>query len=113
MADIFTTILVVIVTLLASVGSTFLKKGAKSFNMNPLRQIRNHNLIIGVLLDCMAASIFIYALRFGDLAVLFPLTSLSYVWIAFLGKFWLKENISKVHLLGTIFIIAGVILVGL
>lgn len=66
-------------------------------------------------LFCYAVGLFIgiVALRFGDLSVLYPLSSTTYIWVTLLSKYKLKENINFFKILGIGSIIFGVYLIGL
>ena len=52
------------------------------------------------------------AYRNGELSVLQPLISTSYVFSAILGIIFLHEKMSSINLIGLILIIAGVIVIG-
>jgi len=57
--------------------------------------------------------IFIPALRGGDLSVLYPFVSLSYIWVMLLSIKMLGEKMTKLKWLGILLIISGVSLIGL
>lgn len=52
-------------------------------------------------------------LSWADLSYVLPVTSMGYVFAAFIGRFFLDEQISWQRWLGTFLIVAGTILVGL
>jgi drug/metabolite transporter (DMT)-like permease len=111
----------VIATIIGSIGSLFLKKGSKEFHLNfkigIFRFIKdvlyNWNIILGVSLYFIGTIIFIYLLRNEELSVLYPLTSLSYIFVTILSFYILKEKINFYKLLGIFCIIGGVVLVTL
>jgi undecaprenyl phosphate-alpha-L-ara4N flippase subunit ArnE len=104
-------VLAVIASLFGGVGSLFLKKGSGKFRLNIKAILKNKNLIIGVVCFGIATLLFIPALRFGELNVLYPIISLTYVWAIFLSKKYLKEKINVFKWTGIIFIILGIILI--
>ena len=105
-------ILVFLATILGAFGSLFLKKGAvKKFSF--LGLLHNYNLILGFVLYAGSTIPFIAALRFGDLSVVYPFVSLSYIWVIILSKKFLNESINTYKILGICFIVLGVVLIGL
>jgi len=70
------------------------------------------DLIIGFILYGVGAFAMIIAFRFGELSVLHPMLSLSYVIALFLGVVFLNELIDFWKILGVASIILGVIIMG-
>ena len=101
---------IIIATWIGAFGALFLKKGSH-FKLKDA--YKNYPLILGLLLYGLSSILFIYILRFGELSIIYPLTSLSYVWVIILSIWLLKEKITKLKWLGIIFIILGVILLSL
>jgi uncharacterized membrane protein len=66
-----------------------------------------------VLLYGISTIFFILALRIGELSVVYPLTSITYIFITILSVYFLKEKMNQYKWLGILFIIVGVILVKL
>jgi drug/metabolite transporter (DMT)-like permease len=62
----------------------------------------------GVLLLLLFFASYLTALSWADLTFVLPATSLAYVALAFLSKFWLHEQISTERWLGIALITAGV-----
>lgn len=104
---------VVIATLIGSVGALFLKYGANKLSRDLRKLVKNHDLFMGVLCYGVSTVIFIVALRFGDLSVLYPITSLTYVWIALLSVKYLNEKMNFFKYAGIFSILVGVTLIGL
>lgn len=52
-------------------------------------------------------------LSWADLSYVLPVTSLGYVASAFIGRFFLSEQITPERWMGTLLIVAGTVLVGL
>ena len=72
-------------TFFAAIGLIFLKKGAKTFDLNVIKQLKNKNMVIGGVLFVASIFLYILALRFEKLSILFSLNSLTYIWVAFLS----------------------------
>ena len=54
----------------------------------------------------------ILALRHGELSVLYPLISLSYVWVAILSVLIFHETMTPIRIAGILTIIGGVATLG-
>jgi uncharacterized membrane protein len=109
-------IFILVSAILASVGALFLKKGSKHFRVYfkfrfILDVLKNYILLFGIILYGLSTIVFILALRLGELSVVYPLTSLSYVFVCFLSVYFLRERMNWYKWLGIAFIILGVVLV--
>jgi len=69
-------------------------------------------LIGGFAIYISGAISMIFAYRFGELSVLQPINSMSYVFAAFLAVFILNEKIPTISIVGIILIVSGVIVIG-
>lgn len=105
--------LVVFATILGGLGALMFKLGSGNFRFNPLELIKNWRLMLGFALYGGSTIPFIYALRFGELSVLYPFASMQYIWITILSVIVLKEKLNWKRVLGLVFIIGGVALIGL
>jgi drug/metabolite transporter (DMT)-like permease len=54
----------------------------------------------------------VVALRDGELSILYPIISLTYVWVTFLSYFVFHENITPIKILGIAIIVTGVAVLG-
>ena len=111
-------ILLIVASIVGSLGSLFLKIGSDHIITHGgikklLLNIKNYKLLLGILLYALSSVFFIFALRLGDLSVVYPMTSLTYVFITILSSIYLKEKITKYKIAGVGFIIFGVVLVTL
>ena len=88
---------------MGAVGQLFFKLGSK-----PLSPIK---LLIGLVLYSLATLLYIYMLRFGELSVLYPVISLSYILVMILSVVFLAESFTYLKLVGTSIIIFGVFLI--
>jgi uncharacterized membrane protein len=108
--DLLAIILVLISTIFAAFGSLFLKKASTKFKFS-FKGIFNKNLILGGLIYVFSTIFFIAALRRGQVSILYPITSLSYIWVSIIAVLFLKEKMNKFRYIGILFIILGVILI--
>ena len=69
-------------------------------------------LFAGYCLYAVFAVMMVYALRHGELSVLFPLISLGFVWVAILSVLVLHEPMNLPKAVGIAIIVAGVAVLG-
>jgi len=99
-------------TVIAAVGSLFLKKGAANLKKN-IMSFFNWNIIGGIVLYCIASIVYLLLLKNNDLSVVFPLTSLTYIWVLIISHRYFKENINKVNIIAIVLIMIGIAMVTL
>ena len=99
--------------LIGSFGPIFLKKSSNDFNLNPIKQIKNKNLLIGLFFYGIGSVLFIPALKGGELSILYPLVATSYIWVSFWSVKFLGEKMNKFKWLGIILILFGALFIGL
>jgi len=104
--------LVVLATVIGAFGAIFMKKGAERFRLNAKSLLTNYPLILGIVFYGISTIIFIPALRGGELSVMYPLVSLSYIWVSLLSITLLGEKMNKFKWAGIIIILIGVSLIG-
>ena len=108
-------LILAMVTLCGSVGDTFLSVGAKQ--LGPISLAHLNQLVLAVFNPWVASGIvlligffasYLTALSWADLTYVLPASSLGYVVVAVLARFWRHEQISLLRWLGIVFITAGV-----
>lgn len=109
-------LLVFISAIAASFGALFLKKGSKQFNLRVSRKfiyeiLKNYSLLFGIGMYVLGTVFFIWALRLGELSMVYPLTSMTYILVCILSVYFLKEKMNMYKWIGIGFILTGVILV--
>ena len=105
--------LVLAATLVGAFGPILLKKASEKKLSKISSLIRNYHLMGGVALYGVGTVLFIPALKGGDLSVLYPFVSLTYVWVSLLSVKFLGEKMNRMKWLGILSIIIGVSLIGL
>ena len=104
-----------VITLTASCGDTFLSRGMKT--MGPVSLAHPGELIHSIFSPWVAAGIvlligffasYLSALSWADLTYVLPASSLGYVIMALLARFWLHEHVPATRWLGVLLITAGV-----
>ncbi len=113
-----TILLVLLVTALNAFGNLLLAKGMKTLpqvGVNPLDYILamwNPFVAPGIVLLILWLLTRMTLLSWADLSFSLPLMALGYVVAPILGHFFLHEQVSPEHWLGTLLIFAGCGLVG-
>jgi len=69
-------------------------------------------ILSGFSIYSFGAVAMILAYRYGELSVLQPINSMSYVFAAFIAVFILQESISIINYVGIFLIISGVVIIG-
>jgi len=111
--SIYAAVAVLIATTLGGYGALYLKLGANKAKLNFWKLIKNYELIMGVICYGLSTLIFIPALKYGDLSILYPLASVTYIWVLLLSKKYLNEKLNHYKILGIAAILIGVIFLGL
>ncbi|MFH1290362.1 MAG: EamA family transporter [Nanoarchaeota archaeon] len=101
-------VLTIIGTIFGALGGFVFKKASGKFKFSSPKSYPQ--VIAGFLLFGISAGFYIVALSKGDLSLLYPMTSLTYVWVAVLAKRYLREEISFYRWLGIVLIVIGSII---
>jgi len=127
MHKILAIILIIIDCIIGSFGAIYLKKGSsnnktKQSNIitkkNKIRNqiislLKNKNLIKGILLYALAATLLVVLLKYNNLNFIYPLTSITYIFTILLSSRLLNEKITKTKWVAILLIIFGNILITL
>ena len=110
-APLWTIGLVFFCALLGAVGQFLFKLGSVSVSANILSWLANGKVLLGMALYGTSAVLFIVALKYGNLSVLYPLIATSYIWVALIATNFLGESFSLLNWLGIALIVGGVSLI--
>ena len=113
MTQLWSIALVVVGCVAGAYGGILLKQGADRLKLRFKSLIKNKYLIGGVVIYGIGTVTYIIALRGGELSLLYPLISTTYIWIAIFSQKILGEKMNKFKWLGIICILAGVSLIGI
>ena len=106
-------VVVLVACVIGAFGALFLKKGATNISFNFKKLIRNKKLFLGVIAYGISTIMFIPALKYGELSVLYPLVATSYLWVTLFSKWFLKEQMNLWKWIGISIILIGIIFIGL
>ncbi len=105
--------LVSLCTLLGAAGQILIKMGANTLKgSNPWAMLTNLPILEGYALYGVMTLLFIYALRDEELSFVYPIISLSYVWVAGLSAWFFHDKINGLKGAGIAAIVAGVFVLG-
>ena len=105
--------IIIACTIFTSIGSILLKKGVDRFSYSMQGFLDAYPVIIGLAFYFVGFILLTVAFKHGELSVLFPFVSLSFVWVGMSSYFILHEKITLSEVLGVTAIITGVVLIGL
>jgi drug/metabolite transporter (DMT)-like permease len=107
-------ILVIAFTVLAATAQVLFKFGTVRLGQHPsiIGLLTNYPLIGGLALYGVGSAMMVIALRHGELSFLYPLISLSYVWVAILSVLIFQESMNPYKIAGIAVIITGVAVMG-
>ena len=99
--------LIFLCTFLTSSAQVFMKLASGSSI-----SLENWHLFVALLLYFIGSFLVVVAYKNGELSVLAPILSSSYIWVTLLSYFYFHETISHWKLLGVFCIVVGVVTIG-
>lgn len=113
MEKIIIVLIAVISTLLGATGALCFKKGSTKFRLTIPGIIKNKFFVVGLFLYALATILILFTYKTADLSFVYPLVSLSYVWVAIFSRLFLKEKLNKFKWLGILLIVMGIALINI
>ena len=106
-------LLILFTAILISIGQLLLKAGVHKLELNLFGLLTNYILILGVIVYFTSATLLIFALKFGELSLLYPLFATSYIWVSLLSpRFFESDSMNLLKWIGVFVIIIGVMFIG-
>ena len=107
-------LLVVFCTFLVAVAQILMKKGADFTKVHPglAGIVTNPVLIVGYGLYAAVTVLIVVAFKDGELSVLYPILSLSYLWVTALSFFIFHDTLNAYKVIGVTVIMCGVAVLG-
>jgi multidrug transporter EmrE-like cation transporter len=106
-------LLVVLASFIGSFGAVFLKGGAGRLERNLKSLIFNWRLAAGVFAFLLSSYFFVQGLRQGELTVLYPMASLSYLWTLLWSRIVFREPFTTSKFVGLGLILIGIVCIGM
>jgi uncharacterized membrane protein len=105
-------LLIMVASVIGSMGAVYLKMGAEPLRYG-IRYALNLKLATGIGLFLGSSVFYLLGLRRGEVSVLFPMVSVSYVLGVIWSRIFFKEPITSGKCVGLALILIGVVFVGL
>lgn len=107
-------IIVAVSTIVGAIAQLLMKLGADYTHAHPglMGLITDVPLIAGYALYGLMTVMIIVAYKDGELSILYPVISLSYVWVTALSYFVFHDTLNPLKLTGLAFIMSGVAVIG-
>jgi drug/metabolite transporter (DMT)-like permease len=110
-------LIVICCTLLVAIGQYLIKLGANHLSHAGLLAtmigiFTIPPLFAGYCLYGVFTVLFVYALRNGELSILYPLIALGYVWVTITAVVAFHETMNPLKVTGLVVIVAGVAVLG-
>jgi len=110
-------LIVICCTLLVAIGQYLIKLGANHLSHAGLLAtmigiFTIPPLFAGYCLYGVFTVLFVYALRNGELSILYPLIALGYVWVTITAVVAFHESMNPLKVTGLVVIVAGVAVLG-
>jgi multidrug transporter EmrE-like cation transporter len=100
-------------TVVGAAAQIFFKLGANNLaKATPIQMLTNPLLLVGYSLYAVSTVLLVLALRRGQLSILYPIISLTYVWVALLSMLIFKETLNTYKAIGLAVVVAGVAVLG-
>ncbi len=100
-------------SVIGSVGAVFLKSGAMAVRRQLSSILLNWKLAMGVATYMLSSVLFVKGMSRGELSVLFPMVSLSYICSLVWSRLLFNETITKAKLYGVGMILVGIVCLGI
>lgn len=97
---------------LGALGQLFLKLGSGNFIVSFNQIAFDWRVALGVAFYGLSSVLFIIALKYGNLSILYPMIATSYIWVSLLSFFVLREAFNTYKIMGLVAILIGVVLIG-
>ncbi len=107
-------IMVLFSSFIGSFGAVFLKLGAEHKGAGGIKGLlTNYPLAFGIALYLLSSVFFVMGVAQGELTILYPMVSLSYIWTLVWSRIFFKEQITMVKVIGLGVIVLGVACINL
>ena len=106
-------LLVLAASVIGSFGAVFLKFGAMHLELTVMGMVRNWRLAVGIVLYLMSSAFFMAGIKNGELTILYPMVSISYIWTMIWSRLIFKEPVTRYKVMGLGLITAGIAVLNL
>ena len=99
---------------MAASGQYLFKKHVKAFGRNIseiISVITERHMLEGVLLYTLSLGIYLYALRGAGISFVYPIFATSFIFVAVISKYVLREEVRITRIVGILLIVFGVTMI--
>ena len=100
-------------SVIGSVGAALLKSGAQFLGRGLSGLLLNWRLALGIVTYLVSSVFFVKGISNGELSILFPMVSLSYIGAMIWSRLFFHEQLTKAKLAGVTLILIGIVFLGL
>lgn len=104
-------LLVLFCAFLGATGQVFFKLGSTYLEFNLYSLVTNWRFLLGLVFYAIATILLVYALKYGNLSILYPVIASSYIWVTIFSIIFLGEIFSLYKWVGIFLIILGIIMI--
>jgi uncharacterized membrane protein len=98
-----------IAAVVTALGPVYLKKGTHGgFSFKPKKMLKNKNFLRGTFLYLASTALFIPALKWGEISILYPIGSTTYIWTCIFSTRLLGEKMNILKWAGIALIMLGI-----
>lgn len=100
--------------LISSLAQLIFKKALGSKlerKRDTLKLIRNRRIVVGVVIYFIALVVYLYALSEAPLSIVYPTFASTFIFIALISHFWLREKLPAMRIAGVLMIFLGIVIV--
>jgi drug/metabolite transporter (DMT)-like permease len=105
-------ILVLVGSVIGSLGAIFLKSGAQTLKRHWASIVFNWRLAVGIVTYLLSSVLFVKGMSNGELSVLFPMVSVGYICTLLWSHLFFQERVTKAKLAGVGLILVGIVFLG-
>jgi drug/metabolite transporter (DMT)-like permease len=100
-------------SVIGSIGAALLKAGAHHLGKSISSILLNWRLALGIVTYLVSSVFFVKGIAHGELSILFPMVSLSYIGALIWSRLFFHEQLTKPKLAGVALILVGIVFLGL
>lgn len=104
-------VLTAVSAFIGSLGQIEFKQGSQILEIKLFSIISNYHILLGLCFYAISTILYLYALRAGQLSLIYPIIATSYIWVLIFARYLFNEPVNLVNLGGVLFILFGITLV--
>lgn len=106
-------LLMILATICNSSAQIIYKYAIDNSGLDLIKLLSSGTIILGLIMYGISGILLIISLRGGQASVLYPIYTLSFIWIALGAWWWFEEIIQTKSIIGMIAVVVGIILINM